>query len=71
MVNDEGMTFASEQLTRLETLLAEHPGVQSFTIGNTSVSYDDLVEQREYWKRQVALEDGSRKRLSRINLSNF
>ncbi len=31
------MSFATEQIARIETLLAENPGVNSVVVGNTTV----------------------------------
>ena len=43
------MSFATEQLERIETLLAENPGVKSIAIGNTNVAYEDLLKQYQHW----------------------
>jgi hypothetical protein len=61
-------TFAEQQLARIEALLAESVGMTSITVGNTSVSYDDLIKQREYWKREVNIASGQSHRVLRFNL---
>lgn len=64
-------SFAYHQVERLERLLTNNVGVKSITVGNTLVSYDDLLKQYDYWKRKVARENGRRPRASQINLSGF
>ena len=64
-------TFAEQQVTRLETLLAKNVGVRAITVGNTSVTYEDLLKQYEHWKGKVAREKGTRPRASQINLGGF
>jgi hypothetical protein len=44
------MSFATEQLARIQTLLAENPGVKSVAVGSTTLTYEDLLKQYEYWK---------------------
>ena len=65
------MSFATEQITRIETLLAENPGVKSVVVGNTTVTYEDLLKQYDYWKGRQAREQGKRPRAAQINLSGF
>jgi hypothetical protein len=65
------MSFATEQLERLETLLAENPGVKTVTVGNTAVTYEDLLAQYEFWKNVVDREAGRRPGAKQINLSGF
>jgi chitodextrinase len=65
------MSFASEQLYRIETLLAENPGVKTVAVGNTTVTYEDLLKQYEYWKNLVDREAGRRPGAKQINLSGF
>jgi hypothetical protein len=65
------MSFATEQLERIETLLAENPGVKTIAVGNTNVTYEDLVKQHEYWKNLVDREAGRRPGAKQISLSGF
>jgi hypothetical protein len=65
------MSFATEQITRIETLLAENPGVKSVVVGNTTVTYEDLLKQYEYWKNLADRETGRRPAAKQINLSGF
>jgi hypothetical protein len=65
------MSFATEQLQRIETLLAENPGVKTVTVGNTTVTYEDLLQQYEYWKNLADREAGRRPGAKQINLSGF
>lgn len=64
-------TFAQQQLTRIEAIIAESAGLQSVTIGNTSTSYVDLLAQRDYWRREVARESGQNPRVKRIQMGGF
>ena len=65
------MSFATEQIARIETLLAENPGVKSVVVGNTNVTYEDLLNQYEYWKNLEDREAGRRPGAKQINLSGF
>jgi hypothetical protein len=65
------MSFATEQVTRIETLLVENPGVKSVVVGNTTVTYEDLLKQYAYWKNEADREAGRRPGAKQINLSGF
>jgi hypothetical protein len=65
------MSFATEQIARIETLLAENPGVKSVVVGNTTVTYEDLLKQYQYWKNLADREGGRRPGAKQINLSGF
>ena len=65
------MSFATEQIARIETLLAENAGVQSVVVGNTTVTFDDLLKQYDYWKNVADREAGRRPGAKQINLSGF
>ncbi len=55
--------MAREQIARIQTLLAENPGVKSAVVGNTTVTYEDLLKEYEYWKNLADREaDGDRAR---------
>jgi hypothetical protein len=41
-------SFADQQVEKLQTLLSANVGVKSITVGNTAVSYDDLLKQYDY-----------------------
>ena len=64
-------TFSEDQIARLETLLAENVGVSTVTVGGRSVTYADLLKQYDDFKSRVAREQGTRPRVSHINLSGF
>ena len=64
-------TFAEQQVSRLEALLAANTGVDSVMVGSRSVKYADLLKQYDYWKAIVAREGGERPRAAQINLSGF
>ena len=65
------MSFATDQIARIETLLAENSGVKSVVVGNTTVTYEDLLKQYEYWKNLADREAGRRPGAKQINLSGF
>lgn len=66
------MSFASDQLERIEALLARNPGVRQIAVdGGVTVSYDDLIAQRQHWKKEVAKEDGGRSPIVPISLGGF
>jgi ABC-type enterochelin transport system permease subunit len=61
-------SFAVLQLARVEALLAKCVGMNSITVGNTAVSYQDLIKQRDYWRREVARESGRFPRVLRMKM---
>ena len=65
------LSFADRQVERLELLLTKNVGVKSITVGNTAVSYDDLLKQYDYWKGRQAREQKKRPRAAQINLGGF
>jgi sulfur carrier protein ThiS len=65
------MSFSSDQVTRLETLLAANVGAQSVNVDGQSVTYADLLQQYDYWKSRAAREQGTRPRVAQINLGDF
>ncbi len=64
-------TFAEQQVSRLEGLLAANTGVDSVMVGSRSVKHGDLLRQYDYWKAKVAREGGGRPRAAQIKLSGF
>lgn len=65
------MSFASNQVARLETLLAQCVGVQSVTVNGQAVTYDDLTKQYKFWKSRQARENKTRPRSAQIYLGGF
>ena len=65
------MSFATEQIARIETLLSENPGVKTVAVGNTTVTYEDLLKQYDYWKNVADREAGRRQGAKQINLGGF
>ena len=49
-------SFADQQVEKLQTLLSANVGVKTITVGNTAVSYGDLLKQYDYWKGRQARE---------------
>jgi len=64
------MSFASDQVARLETLLAANVGVASVTVDGQTVSYDDLLKQYTFWQNRAAKASNSRPFASHIRLDN-
>ncbi len=65
------VSFADQQVEKFQTLLSANVGVKSITVGNTAVTYEDLLKQYDYWKGRQAREQGKRPRAAQINLSGF
>jgi hypothetical protein len=53
-------TFSEQMLAKIEAVLMESAGLQSATIAGQTVTYADLLKQRDYWQKQVAQEKGER-----------
>ena len=53
-------TFAQQMLARIEAVLLESAGLQSATIAGQTVTYADLLQQRDHWRKEVAQEKGDR-----------
>jgi len=64
-------SFAAQQVTRLETLLAQCVGVKSVTVDGQAVTYEDLTAQYNFWKSRVARENGTRPRVAQIYLGGY
>jgi hypothetical protein len=64
-------TFAELQLTRIEQALAKNLGVRQIVIDGVSVTFDDLIKQRDYWRREVQTEQGNRSRVLSVELGGF
>lgn len=64
-------SFAENMLAKTKTLLEQNVGVEMVKVGDTTVSYTKLREDYQYWKSEVAREQGTRPRAARIDLSGF
>jgi len=62
------MSFNSDQVKRLQTILAENVGVQSVMVNGQSVSYADLEAKLDYYENKVARENGTRPRVFTVEL---
>lgn len=62
------MTFAEEMLERIEGVLREAAGLQSASIAGQTVTYADLLAQREHWRREIAKEQGGRPLLLEVDM---
>jgi len=64
-------THAEKMVAKLEEQLLATVGVQSVTVDGQSTTFvKNLKEELAYWKRQVAIEQGTNPRAATINLSN-
>lgn len=64
-------SFAASQVARLEALIAACVGVQSISVDGRTVTYDDLLQQYQFWKSRQARENKTRPRVTQIYLGNF
>lgn len=64
-------TFAEEMVTKLETVLKANAGLKSVQVDGQAVSFDDITDQYDYWKRKVAKEKGRAPVISTIKLGQF
>lgn len=62
------MTFAEEMLATIEGVLREAAGLQSANIAGQTVTYTDLLAQREHWRREIAKEQGNRPLLLEVDM---
>lgn len=63
--------FAISMVAKLETMLAANAGVKSVSVDGQSVTYGELLEQYEYWRRRVAREDHKAPTVSTIRMGRF
>jgi hypothetical protein len=61
-------TFAEQMVAKYETLLLQSAGLQSISVDGQSMSVADLESKWQYWKNQVARENGTKPRLSVIKM---
>ena len=62
-------TFSEKMVEKIEELLKSAVGLSEVSFDGQTVKYVDLISQYEYWKRQVAIESGTRPIVSRITMS--
>jgi hypothetical protein len=66
------MSFASNQVARIETLLTQLVGVTGpVTVDGQTVTYGDLKKEYEYWKRRQARENRTRPITAQIYLGGY
>lgn len=70
-MSDPAPTFAAQQLSRVEALLAANPGVTEITVDGVTTKYADLQKVRDYWRREVNREQGKRSQILSVDLSGF
>lgn len=64
------MSFATEQVARLETLMAANPGATSVNVDGQQVGFADLAKLWQFWKTVAARESGTRPRVAQIKLGS-
>lgn len=64
----ESPTFAEQMLARIEAALLESAGVKSAVIAGQTVSFDDLVAQRDHWRREIQKEQGGRPLMLEVHM---
>lgn len=62
-------TFSEQQLARFETLMARHVGQKQVQVDGAMITFENLERKWQFWKNQVAQEQGSRARTAEIDLS--
>ncbi|MBA4032958.1 MAG: hypothetical protein C0478_18985 [Planctomyces sp.] len=68
---DPEPTFAEEMLAKVEDLLRKSSGLKTVTWDGKTVQYEDLLAQRDRWRREIAQEQGKRSRVLGVDLSGF
>lgn len=63
------MTTATDNVARYETLLARHAGQKQVQVDGSMITFENLEKKYEWWKKQVAQENGARARTAEIDLS--
>ena len=65
------MTVASDMVAAIESALAKNVAIVSVTFDGITTQYDrrQALEELKFWRREVAKEQGTRPRVSSINLS--
>jgi hypothetical protein len=64
-------TFAEQMVSKLETLLLSNPGAQTVTFDGLTVSYDELTDRYDYWRKQVLREQGKKQTFQQVDLGGF
>lgn len=65
------MSFASNQVATLEALIKQCAGLKSATVDGQAVTYENLLDQYNYWKSRAARENGTRPRVAQIDLGGY
>lgn len=65
------MTVAEDMVATIESALAKNVAIVSVTFDGITTQYDrrQALEELKFWRREVAKEQGTRPRVSSINLS--
>lgn len=61
-------TFAEQMVTKLQEKLLAMAGVKSTDVDGENVDLTDLKKDWEFWKLQVARENGSKPKLVEIRI---
>ena len=63
--------MASQQVARLEALIQQCTGLKSVSVDGQAVTYENLLDQYNYWKSRQARENGTRPRVAQIDLGGY
>lgn len=62
-------THAETMLAKYEALLERNAGVASVNTDGTTVSFQDLEKRWQFWRKQVAREQGRARRYKSVDMS--
>ena len=62
------MSFATEMVETLQERLRQLVGVKETSTDGEKTVFQDLTKQLEYWERRVAIEEGTKPRISVIQM---
>ena len=64
-------SFAETMVAKYEALLQKAVGLREVMVNGQRISYAELEQQYQFWKREAARADGKRPVASNIDLSGF
>lgn len=64
-------TFAQQMVTKLQAMLLANAGLESVMIDGIATKFSDLEAKLAYWQSKVDAEQGTRSRVTSINLGGF
>ncbi len=64
-------TFNEAMVARLQALLLANAGAQTVTVDGQTVTYADLERRLATFEKRLGLENGTRRRVTSINLEGY